>query len=331
MMVQFEQPEMAAWLVAVPVVVALWLAHFLYRWNARQRTRVQPRFRSLSRRSTWRRDAVVLVLASSAAALLALTLMRPQVLLERRTAEFERQDLILILDRSVSMRARDVRPSRAERALTEIENFLRRKPEAIDRVGLVGFAGTPLVLSYLTSDVDSILFYLDWIRDDPAVLYGTDIGAALTSALEVVRKDKQTTRKLLLIISDGEDQGSTLEQALTAVRTKRLRVHTIGIGSAQQSVIPVSFPGERESLLKDEGGRTMTTRFNESSLRAVAAATGGQYIRSATGSELRAAFEEIANANRVQTGWRTTTEYRDVYVYLLAAAGIAAAALVALL
>ena len=105
------------------------------------------------------------------------------------------------------------------------------------------------------------------------------------------------------------------------MKAKRLRVHTIGIGSAQQSVIPVSFPGERESLLKDEGGRTMTTRFNESSLRAVAAATGGQYIRSATGSELRAAFEEIANANRVQTGWRTTTEYRDVYVYLLAAAG----------
>ena len=331
MMVQFLQPEMTVWLAAVPAVVVLWLAHFLYRWHARHRTAVQPRFRSLSRRSTWRRDAVVLVLAASVAALLALTLMRPQVLLERRTAEFERQDLIIILDRSVSMRARDVRPSRAERALTEIENFLRRKPEAIDRVGLVGFAGTPLVLSYLTSDVDSILFYLDWIADDPAVLYGTDIGAALTSALEVVRKDKQATRKLLLVISDGEDQGSTLQEALTAVKAKRLRVHTIGIGSAQESVIPVSFPGERESLLKDEGGRTMTTRFNESSLRAVAAATGGQYIRSATGSELRAAFEEIANANRVQTGWRTTTEYRDVYVYLLAAAGLAAAALVALL
>ena len=96
MMVQFEQPEMTAWLAAVPVVVALWLVHFLYRWHARQRTRVQPRFRALSRRSTWRRDAVVLVLASSAAALLALTLMRPQVLLERRTAEFERQDLIVM-------------------------------------------------------------------------------------------------------------------------------------------------------------------------------------------------------------------------------------------
>ena len=331
MTTQFLHPEMIGWLAAVPAVVVLTLAHFLYRYHARHRVAVQPRFRSLSRRSTWRRDAVVLTLAFVSTGLLALAVTRPQLLLERRTAEFERQDLILILDRSVSMHARDVRPSRAERAHTEIENFLRRKPEAIDRVGLVGFAGTPLVLSYLTSDVDSILFYLDWIADDPAVLYGTDIGAALTSALEVVRRDKQISRKTLLIISDGEDQGSTLRQALAAVKAKRLRVHSIGIGSAQQSVIPVSFPGERESLLRDESGRVMTTRFNESSLRAVAAATGGQYIRSATGSELRAAFEEIASANRVQTGWRTTTEYRDVYLILLAAAGVAVAALVALL
>ena len=59
---------------------------------------------------------------------------------------------------------------------------------------------------------------------------------------------------LLLVISDGEDQGSTLQEALTAVKAKRLRVHTIGIGSAQESVIPVSFPGERESLLQGRGG-----------------------------------------------------------------------------
>ena len=214
-------------------------------------TAVQPRFRSLSRRSTWRRDAIVLVLAASAAALLALTLMRPQVLLERRTAEFERQDLIIILDRSVSMQARDVRPSRAERALTEIKNFLRRKPEAIDRVGLVGFAGTPLVLSYLTNDVDSILFYLDWIADDPAVLYGTDIGAALTSAMEVVRKDKQATRKLLLVISDGEDQGSTAQEALTAVKAQASsrphHRHRLGPG--------VGHPGEfsRRTRIPTEG------------------------------------------------------------------------------
>lgn len=331
MTTRFLQPEMMAWLLAVPAVVAVWLAHFLYKRRTQRRAAVQSRFRSLSRRSTWRRDAAVLLLGVAATSLLAAALMRPQVLLEHRTPEFERQDLILILDRSVSMRARDVRPSRAERALTEIKNFLRRKPEAIDRVGLVGFAGTSLILSYLTGDVDSILFYLDWIADDPAVLYGTDMGAALSSALEVVNRDQHPTRKLFLVISDGEDQGDGLDEAVTAVKAQDLRIHTIGIGSAQESLIPVSLPGQRELFLEDDEGQTLTTRFNETSLRTLAASTGGQYIRSATGSELRAALEEIASVNRIQTGWQTTTEYRDVYVLLLAAAGLAAAALVAIL
>ena len=94
------------------------------------------------------------------------------------------------------------------------------------------------------------------------------MGAALSSAMEVVRRDDQPTRKLFLVISDGEDQGSTLAEAVTAVKALRIQVHTIGIGSAQESMIPVSLPGQRESFLQDEAGRLMKTRFNESSLRA---------------------------------------------------------------
>ena len=331
MTTRLMQPEMMPWLFSVPVVVVLWLGYFLYKYRARRLGAVQPRFHALSRRSTLRRDVAVLALGAATAGLLALSLTQPQLLLERRTPEFERQDLILVLDRSVSMQARDVRPSREDRAIAEIKNFLPRKPEAIDRVGLVGFAGSSLVLSYLTNDVGSLLFYLDWIADDPAIMYGTDIGAALSSALEVVRRDKQPTRKVFLVISDGEDQGTTLQEAVKAVRAQRIKVHTIGIGSAQESAIPVSLPGQRETFLEDERGRLLMTRFNETSLRSLAAATDGQYIRSATGGELRSALEEIAGADRIQTGWRTTTEYRDIYLYLIAAAITAAIALVAIL
>ena len=105
-----------------------------------------------------------------------------------------------------------MRPSRdAAGAARRSRTSSSSKPEEIDRVGLVGFAGTsldPLVPDDAMSD--SILFYLDWIADDPAILYGTDIGAALTSAMEVVRRDDQPTRKLFLVISDGEDHGATL-------------------------------------------------------------------------------------------------------------------------
>lgn len=331
MTIRFLHPEMAAWLLAVPAAAAAWLLCYLYKYRSRRRAPVQSRFLVLSRRSTWRRDMAILVLATGAMGLLVAALARPQVLRERRTPEFERQDLIVILDRSVSMRARDVHPSRAERALLELKNFLRKKPEAIDRVGLVGFAGTSLVLSYLTRDIDALLFYLDWIGEDPGIFYGTDIGAALSSGLEVMARDSQPTRKLFLVISDGEDQGDTLEKAVAAVKRGNIRVHAIGIGSSQDALIPVSLPGRRELLLRDEGGQPMTTQFNETSLRWLAAETGGRYVRSVTGGELLDALDLIARADRRQMGWQTTTEYRDVYMMLLAAAGVAVAALVALL
>jgi hypothetical protein len=63
----------------------------------------------------------------------------------------------------------------------------------------------------------------------------------------------------------------------------------------------------------------------------MAAAAGGRYLRSVTGSELRAALDTVANADRVQIGWKTTNEYRDIYVTLLATAALTVAALVALL
>ena len=94
-----------------------------------------------------------------------------------------------MLDRSASMRAHDVAPSRFSRATQEIRTFLKNKPENIDRVGLVGFAGSSLILSYLTRDLDTVAFYLDWIENDPQNLMGTNIGAALKNALEVARKD----------------------------------------------------------------------------------------------------------------------------------------------
>lgn len=331
MTIRFLHPEMAVWLLTVAAGTGAALLLLAYKRRSRRRAALQPRFSGLSRRSTWRRDGAALVLAATAMTLLVGALARPQLLRERRAAEFERQDLVVILDRSVSMRARDIRPSRAARALLELKNFLRKKPDTIDRVAVVGFAGTSLVLSYLTRDVDTLLFYLDWIGEDPTVFYGTDIGAALSSGLEVAARDKLPSRKLFLVISDGEDQGETMDQAVSAVVRQGIPVHTIGIGSATDAPIPVSMPGAPEAFLRDDSGRPMTTKFNEVSLRALASATGGRYVRSDTGTELLEALHAIARAERRQTGWQTTTEYRDIYLALLAAAGVAAAALIALL
>jgi Ca-activated chloride channel family protein len=258
---------------------------------------------------------------------IVVALLRPQALLTRRTPVFEQQDLILVLDRSASMRAHDVAPSRFARATEEIQNFIGHKPEGIGRIGLVGFASGSLILSYLTSDIETVSFYLDWINHDPQTLLGTNIGAALKNAREVARKDDRGTRKLFLLVSDGEDYGGEVTRQVQTYRADGYRVNCIGIGSGEPVPIPIVDADGHETFLRDERGQAVKTKFEEATLRQIAANTGGRYLRSTTGRELAKSIDDIVKGERAVQGWRTTTEYQDLYPVALALAAVAGAAL----
>jgi Ca-activated chloride channel homolog len=321
------RPDLAPWGLVVPLLVAFWIVHARLRQAFRRRFTIAPRFAALSRRSTPARDRLVLAAGVLAAGAIAAALVRPQAVLTRRLPDYERQDLVIMLDRSASMKAHDIAPSRFSRATEEIRHFVRQKPDGIGRIALVGFADAAVVLSYLTDDTDSVLFYFDWIETDPTPLFGTNIGDALNSAIDVATKDDRPTRKLFLIVSDGEDFGTELERSLRRARAGAFRVNCIGIGSDRAVPIPMRTPDGRETLLRDDAGRPVTTRFSETTLRTIAAATGGRYIRSATGGELAAAIADIASGERRMVGWRTSTQFRDLYPGLLAVAALAGAVL----
>lgn len=316
-------PDLLQWWLVVPVLVASCAVHWRLRRAFRDHSTIHRRFAALSRRSTWKRDAGVLVVSVLAAAAIVAAIVRPQVLASVRVPDYERQDLIVMLDRSASMRARDIAPSRFARATLELRNLIRRKPEGIDRIGLVGFADSSLVLSYLTADVDSLVFYLDWLDRDDSVLFGTNIGSALTSAMDVAGKDDRPTPKRFLLVSDGEDQGSELKEAVATLRNHGYRVDCIGIGSGQAVPIPL----DESSYLQDDAGRRVTTTFNQSTLVQIAEATGGKYLRSTSGTELARALSDITGGDRQVRRWRISTEYRDLYPILLGAGALAVAAL----
>jgi Ca-activated chloride channel homolog len=325
--VRFLRPEYASWWQLLPVVATCCTIHYLYLRRQRRRAAIPARFRRLSRRSTWAREAAIVALSLTAGAALVFALVRPQAPLTTTTPQFEREDLIIMLDRSASMRAHDIRPSRFARATEEIRTFLRNKPENIDRVGLVGFAGTSVILSYLTRDLDTVAFYLDWIESDPQTLLGTDIGAALKNALDVARKDDRKTRKIFVLLSDGEDYGGEVGRQLAVYRQEGHHINSIGIGSDDDVPVPEVQPDGKELPLRDEGGRIVRTKFEESTLRDLASVSGGRYVRSRTGADLTKALQEIEQGERRVVGYRTTTEYRDLYPWSLGAAVLAIAAL----
>ncbi len=318
---------MLEWLLILPALVACWMIQNHYRRRMSRASPIAPRFLALSRRARARTRAATLAAAITCAGAMVFALARPQVIVAARDAQFERQDLIVVLDRSVSMRARDIAPSRLVRATSEIRNFLQHRPDAIDRVALVGFADSSLVLSYPTADMGSLFFYLDWIDDDASPLFGTDMGGALVKALALVDGDQRKTQKLVLLISDGEDLGAELATALDMCRAARIRVHCVGIGSDAPVSIPLRTSGSRESILLDEANRPIMTRFSETTLRRIAETTGGRYVRSSTGSEMAAAINTIVRGERRLVGWKNTTDYRDLYGASLAAALVAGAVL----
>jgi Ca-activated chloride channel homolog len=280
------------------------------------------RTRAASRLSTTRTDLLALALALVTFSALVFAAARPQLLYEWRLPQFERRDLLLVLDRSLSMRARDIAPTRFARAIAEIKQFLDEKPPEIDRVALVGFSNAAIAISHFTRNVDSLFFYLDWLADDTRPNFGTDIGSALLTASDVIKRDGLPTNKVVLVISDGEDEGEVLESAINELRTAGVTIYSIGVGGSRP--VEVAVPADDGN---GDAGWALNVTFNEGTLRTIAAAGNGRYYRSQTGRELLEAMRDLASRERRQLGWIDQIEYRDLHPYALGVAALAACAL----
>ena len=212
------------------------------------------------------------------------------------------------------MRAQDIRPSRLFRATEVIGAFVQKKLQG-DRIGLIAFANNSLVLSYLTGDPKNLLFYTDYLREQNALTYGTNIGGALKSAMTVLSRQAeiepgmQQNKRVVILLSDGEDHGEELKAEVRELVDHRIPAYCVGIGSREGSLIPVSESnGERQYLTGADGQPVLTT-FDESTLQDVAERTGGRYYRARTayrdGPGVQRYFCEGARDHRLPAGERS--------------------------
>ena len=204
-----------------------------------------------------------------------------------------------------------------------------RKMLPHDRIGLVSFSSSSLILSYLTEDPHNIFYYLDYLRDETTVSLGTNIGQALRHGLAILTRELEVNpqaslhKRVFILVSDGEDHGKEIESAVEEVKRLGIKVHTIGIGSKGGAPIPVAWENGSVSYLEDQEGNIILTSFDETTLRWIAEETGANAYRSFTGRELEGKFAEIARKEREIEGFKRVTEYKDVYQeFLLVALGI---------
>jgi Ca-activated chloride channel family protein len=184
------------------------------------------------------------------------------------------EDVVFALDCSMSMTATDVLPSRLQRAKFAILDFVQR--ESHGRVGLVAFAGSAFIQCPLTFDTEAFADTLMSVDEKTIPVAGTDIGRALNEAYQAM--DKGNRRKLIVLVTDGEDLEKTGVAAAKLLATNGVVVCTIGVGTpAGREIQIVNAAGQRE-LLRDAKGQVVRSRLDEPMLREIAQATGGSYF-----------------------------------------------------
>jgi Ca-activated chloride channel family protein len=319
--VTFERPWALAALLALPLLA------WLYVHLRRRRARYTVSFtnlavlREVARRRAWRRYVPPVLLLLALAALVGGT-ARPHV---RGLVTQDRATVVLVLDVSRSMEARDVRPTRLGAAKRAIRLFLERAPERL-RIGMVVFAGVPQVASPPTTDREQVSVSLDHLGDY-ATFGGTAIGDALSMAVDVGREalerdrsdaetapagggDESSNLVSILFLSDGAQREGVLQPLEGAQLAKEasMPVYTVALGTPSGTVRGGGFPF---------GSDRISVPPDPVTLRAIAEATGGEFTEARDAETLDDAYEKLGS----NIG-RKSADKEVTYAFLLAAAGL---------
>jgi len=321
--VRFASPGLLWLLLLVPVLGAgMFLA-------ARRRRRLLERFaagaghasRFLGEVSPHVRiaKALLLLLAVAAGVLAA---ARPQWGTRLETVNRKGLDVVLAVDTSQSMAARDVAPDRLGQARHAAASLVDRLGG--DRVALVTFAGQASLACPLTLDQEAVKILLDALDVEIVPVAGTALADALrvgTQAFGPSPSGGAMRGRALVLFTDGEDHEGGVEEMAKSLRTSGIALYAVGCGTQRGAPIPVSSGEGASEYKKDAENRIVTTRLDESLLEKLALETGGSYFR-ATPAEME--VEEIAKSvsgmEASEAGTVLKTLYEERYQVPLAVA-----------
>ena len=204
------------------------------------------------------------------------------------------RDLLFVFDTSKSMLAKDVQPSRLAHAKWLVRELVKRNPG--DRFGLIAFAGRAFLECPLTSDKTSFLQAVDELSTSSIPVGGTNIQAALETALQAF-KAAETQHRAVVLITDGDELEGDSGKAVDEIIARKIPLFIAGIGDpAQPSIIQIPDGHGGFKTLKDNQGNIVNSPLNEASLGSLAKRTGGIYVRSTSGDPRLNALEKRIRA-----------------------------------
>ncbi len=263
------------WLAAAGPVLLVWLYWRAARERARQLAQMaSPHFLkelTASHSPAHRRFKEILVVIGFVLAGLALA--RPQWGTVEANNAWLGEDVVFVVDCSLSMTTTDVLPSRLQRAKFSILDFVRRQTHG--RVGLVAFAGSAFLQCPLTFDTDAFEESLLSLDERTMPVAGTDIGRALSESYHAM--DKKSRHKMVVLVTDGEDLEKSGVAVAKYLATNGVVVFTLGVGTPSGKEIQTNNAAGQPEFVRDAKGDVVQSRLDEDTLKEIAQATGGSY------------------------------------------------------
>ena len=307
----FEYPKLL-WLLLVP---ALLLAHYLYRELCGRSPHVR-----VSAAAPWKAAGasplavlrhLPFALRLAALSLIIVCIARPRSSSEMEKVDSEGIDIVLAMDVSTSMLARDFKPDRISAAKDIAIEFIAERPT--DRMGIVVFAGESYTQCPLTTDRATLINLMKEVTTD-LIEDGTAIGNGLATAVARMM-DSDAKSRVVILLTDGVNNRGEIspETAAEIAKTYGIRVYTIGVGANGTAPYPVMTPWGVEM-------RDVQVEIDETLLQSIADATGGRYFRATDNTKLSEIYSEINRMEKARTTIDSFPVYKELYgKYALAA------------
>lgn len=307
----FEYPKLL-WLLAVPVLLT---AHYIYLELSGRK----PHFR-VSVSAPWKQEGtsvlavlrhVPFVLRTLALSAIIVAIARPRSSTEVEKIDTEGIDIMLAMDVSTSMLARDLTPDRISAAKDIAIEFISQRPS--DRMGIAVFAGESYTQCPLTTDRATLINLMKEVQTD-LIEDGTAIGNGLATAVARMT-DSDAKSRVVILLTDGVNNSGEIapQTAAEIAKTYGIRVYTIGVGANGMAPYPVMTPWGVEM-------QQVKVEIDEELLKGIAATTGGRYFRATDNTKLSEIYGEI---NKMETA-RTTVDSFPVYKELFGRYALAA-------
>ena len=300
----FEYPGLL-WLLVVPALMVL---HYIWLEVAQRHPhlRVSTAVPWLVRRTPFM--AVLrhlpFVLRTFALVMIVIAIARPRSSEKVEKIDTEGIDIVLAMDVSTSMLARDLTPDRISASKDIAIEFISQRPS--DRMGIVVFAGESFTQCPLTTDRATLINLMKEVQTD-LIEDGTAIGNGLATAVARM-KDSDAKSRVVILLTDGVNNRGEISPQMAAeiAKTYGVRVYTIGVGKEGMAPYPVVTPWGVEV-------QNVKVEIDEKLLSEIAESTGGRYFRATDNTKLAEIYGEINKMEKARTTVDSFPVYKELY------------------